>query len=489
MFAELHVERGRLRAVLPCLHGTIIRNETDTFKYPGCHVFPGFVDTHAHIAGLGEKLSLISLHGSESMEECLANLLAGKPQSNGWIRAMGWNQERWNPNHWPTKDSIDQHFPETPVVASRIDGHAFWVNSVALQRAGIDPHGHSGILIDDQMNAIWEALPAHSNVDLRQMIVAATNMCSQMGITEVHDMDVSGQVLSMFRELAEEGLLPVRVQSFVRAQHNEWQSWGLLPAIGEFHRSAGVKMFADGALGSRGALLRDPYVDDSSTSGISTLSVEQMIDRCRNAIDAGWACIATHAIGDEAVRRVLDVYEHVRSWSDSKDTILRIEHAQHVHPEDLTRIASLNITACVQPIHCMSDASMAELRLGAERCGWSYRWKSLLNLGIPFGAGSDFPIESPDVLAGIEAFVRRVPPGMQQSWQPQERISRAQAINAYTAGGHATSGMEYRRGHIRLGFDADLVVLERDIESCSEIDISSTRVVATFAAGRPRYMI
>lgn len=487
MFAELHVERGRICAILPCISGSIIRTETDTFDFPGCHILPGFVDNHAHIVGLGERLSCISLHDAESVDDCIQRLSTGEPLANGWIRAMGWNQEHWESHRWPTRAELDGSFPDTPVVASRVDGHAMWVNSAALLAAGIDPISHSGILIDDEMSAIWEAIPRHSDDDLRRMILASTSLCSQMGITEVHDMDVAVPWLDIFRQLAEEGALPVRVQSFVRGQNNEWLDAGLLPAGGEFHRLAGIKMFADGALGSRGALLRLPYNDDPSTSGIALLSTSQMVERIRVGLDAGWTSIAIHAIGDEAIRRVLDAYTEVRSWQDGKDAILRIEHVQHLHPDDLMRMSDLRVVACVQPSHCLSDANMAMARLGVDRCAWAYRWRSLIDAGILIGAGSDFPIESPDVLAGIAAFVERRPEGAAQAWQPQERITQTEALLCYTRDAHVTSGMDYRRGLIAVGYDADLVILDRDIDQCAIADIGSSKVLATFVAGKRRY--
>ncbi|MBC8124994.1 MAG: amidohydrolase family protein [Candidatus Kapabacteria bacterium] len=487
MFAELHVERGRLRAILPCTTGTIVRTETDSFEYPGCHVLPGFVDNHAHIVGLGERLSLVSLHHARSEEECVQLLVDAGPASNGWVRAMGWNQEQWPQSAWPSRESLDRAFPNTPVAASRVDGHAMWVNSASLKASGIEPSGHTGILLDDEMNPVWSSIPPRSQDELRLMILAATTMCASMGITEIHDMDVAEPWLEPFRILAEQGALPVRIQTFVRAQKDEWRVAGLLPAVGEFVRLAGVKYYADGALGSRGAKLLAPYTDDSTTDGIQLLTVEEMTQKARDAVDMGWPCIAIHAIGDAAVRNVLDAYENVRSWSDGKDMILRLEHAQHVHPDDVLRMAALNVVACVQPSHCMSDARMAEQRLGPDRLPWAYRWRSLLDAGVHIGAGSDFPIESPNVLEGIEAFVERMPKDCSEAWQGQERITVSEAIAAYTFGAHATSGMEYRRGRIEVGFDADLVILDKDIASVSLNEITSAKVMATFVAGKRRY--
>lgn len=345
----------------------------------------------------------------------------------------------------------------------------------------------NAVLVDAEMDPVWKAMPIASNEEIKRNILAACDACLREGITEVHDMDVATTWLEPMRELAEAGTLPLRLQSFVRAQHNEWHESGVLPMGGEFLRICGVKMYADGALGSHGALLQSPYADRTLTSGICLLTVKEMADRARLALDAGWWCISTHAIGDAAVRNVLDAYAEVRSWSDGRDVLLRIEHAQHVHPDDVPRFAELNVVACVQPTHCLSDATMAERRLGDERLAWAYRWRSMLDAGVTLGAGSDFPIEPPSPLAGIDAFVRRIPTGHSQAWQPQERITRDEAFDAFTRAAHMTAEMDFRRGQLVAGMDADMAVLDRDVLTCADDDIRSTRVMATFVAGRRRF--
>ncbi|MDZ4746090.1 MAG: amidohydrolase family protein [bacterium] len=485
MYAEIHVERGRIRAVLPCTTGSIIRTETDSFEYPGSHVLPGFVDNHAHIVGLGARLTSVSLHDATSLEECLARIAAAPVHDGRWIRAMGWNQEHWTQQEYPLNTALDAIHADVPVVATRVDGHAMWLNSAAQRASGLDVRDE--VLVDAEMDPVWNAMPSASDEELRVNIVAACNACLAVGITEVHDMDVHPLWLEPMRALAEAGALPIRLQSFVRAQHNEWHETGTLPMGGEFLRICGVKMYADGALGSHGAFLLSPYADRPSTDGICMLTTSEMISRARLALDAGWWSIATHAIGDAAVRNVLDAYEEVRSWSDGRDVLLRIEHAQHVHPDDVKRFAELNVMACVQPTHCLSDADMAERRLGDERLPWAYRWRSLLDAGVTLGAGSDFPIEPPSPLDGIDAFVRRVPRGHVSSWQDGECITRDEAIEAFTRAAHVTAEMDFRRGQLVAGMDADLVILDRDIYTCPDDEIRSATIMATFVAGRRRY--
>lgn len=473
--------------MLPCPTGTIIRTETDTYDYPGCHVLPGFVDSHAHIVGLGKRLTSVSLHDARSAEECAARIAAASPSQGGWIQAMGWNQELWEDSRYPSTAMLDDAIGHIPVVASRVDGHALWTNSAAKQAAGLTDT--ADILADDAMAPIWIAIPAPTSEELKDMIVAATAECARNGITEVHDMDVDAAWLDPMRELAESGRLPVRVQSFLRSQHNEWDTWDLLPAVGEFLRVCGVKMFADGALGSHGAALLAPYADRPDTTGTALLSMQDIVDRTAHAIDAGWWCVATHAIGDAAVRTVLDAYERIRRRPDAgpSDVILRIEHAQHVHPDDVRRMAELDVFACIQPTHCLSDASMAERRLGHDRLPWAYRWRSLLDAGIRISSGSDFPIEPPSPIDAIDAFVRRIPRGHDRTWQAQECITRAEALMASTSWAHAAADMQYRRGSIEPGFDADVVVVDQDLHACPDDMILRTQVMATFTAGKLRY--
>ncbi|MFM8772023.1 MAG: amidohydrolase [Candidatus Kapaibacterium sp.] len=484
MFAEIHVERGRIRAILPCLTGTIIRSETDTFTYPGCHIYPGIVDNHVHLVGLGEHLSMVSLHDALSREALLSRLSSAE-SLDGWIRAVGWNETLWSDQHLPSLEELDAITGDVPLYASRIDTHSALVNTAALRQAGIV--SSTALLIDEDLEPVFGVLPAPSEETLRRMIERASAECVRHGITEVHDMNVASEWLEVMRTMAESGRLPIRVQSFVAAQHRQWQEHGQLPSGGELLRMCGIKMFADGALGSRSALLRSPYADDASTCGRELLSVEEMTEHIDEAVNAGWPAIAIHAIGDAAVRNVIDAYAAVRGRGNADDVIFRIEHAQHVHPDDVRRMAEFNIVACVQPTHCISDATMAEQRLDEERCHWSYRWRSLIDAGVHLGAGSDFPIESPDPFAGMDAFIRRQPRGHDSSWNAHECITREEALSAFTIDAHATSGMEYRRGLLKVGFDADFTITDVDLLDETKVVSTSDCVVATIVCGVRRY--
>ncbi len=480
---ELHIERGRIKAVLPCVTGVVIRTDTETFTFPGCTVLPGFVDAHVHLVGVGRRLALPSLHSATSKDQCLHILSAAEP-TDGWIQAMGWNQEQWLDASEPTVSDLDQLFPTIPVVCSRIDGHALWVNSTALKIAGIPQC--SGVLVDNAAAPVWAVLPTPSDEALRQYIHAAADAFLSAGFTEVHDMDVSSRILGVMREMAEQGALPIRVQSFVSAQENNWLTDGVLPAGGEMQRTFGVKMYADGSLGSRGAALLEPYLD-ADTSGFLLLDSESIAQRCAAAIEAGWWSIAVHAIGDRAVREVLDAFSNVRRMPGGSDVLLRIEHAQHVHPSDVPRFAQWNVIASVQSTHAVSDAFMAEHRLGIERLKWAYRWKSLLEAGVHIIAGSDAPIEPVSAIRTLTSFVNRIPLGMSRPWQPQEAITIGQALKASTEWAHAAADVLYRRGSLAVGMDADLVIVDRNPEHIAAEELSEMSVVATFTAGIIRY--
>ena len=481
---ELHLERGRIRAILPCATGTIIRTETDTFDFPGAVVLPGFVDNHVHVFGLGSWLTLPRLASCRSAEDCVETLRTAEPE-DGWIRAMGWNQESWSDTSLPDSSLLDDAFPTVPVFASRVDGHAAWVNAEAKRRAGVE--STACLFTDDEMHPFWNILPEPSGEVITRRLLAAGAEFARHGITEVHDIDVGPYIVEIMRNLAESGRMPIRVQSFVTGQNDEWDVAGLLPAGGEIQRTAGVKLYADGALGSRGAALLAPYQDDGSTSGTLMLTKERIIASARKIVDAGWWCLAIHAIGDAAVREVLDAYEVVRSWPEAANLTLRIEHAQHIDQVDIARMADLGVFACVQPLHCIDDAVMAEKRLGEGRLSSAYRWRTLIDAGVTLGAGSDAPIASCSVLQGLDAFVNRVPKGAVHSWQQHERITIGEAIDAFTVNAHASADMNYRRGALEVGFDADLVVLDRDPRQCQPEEIKDIRVLATFMAGQRRY--
>ncbi|MBK9247638.1 MAG: amidohydrolase [Ignavibacteria bacterium] len=499
--AIITIERGRIRTVEPIFGGVRIISEAGNHWYPDAWALPGLVDSHAHIFGLGARLRGLSLYDVRSPEECISRAIEHTSTRGGWIVGMGWNQELWSVKSYPTAEMLDSIYSDVPVYLSRADGHAAWVNSYAMKLAGIaatttnppggqilkDKAGNpTGILIDNAMDLVRSLLPPYSTEEQIACLRSAAQECISHGITEVHDMDVSPHLLPHFAMLAERAELPIRVQSYIKAQNNEWINEGVLPAIGEVFRVVGLKFYADGALGSRGAALLESYSDSPKNKGIMLLSEDELYRKAKIGLEYQWD-ISTHAIGDAANRMVLNVYQRLREeeLADESRT-LRIEHAQLVHPKDQQRFADLNVVAAMQPVHCISDASMAQQRLG-KRCRYAYPWRSLRNSGIAISAGSDFPIESCNPLLGIDAFVRRVPFGWSDPWFEKECITRQEALLAYTHWAHEAAQMGYRRGIIKPKFDADIVIHDNNLTTCTEEEILTTKVKAVYLAGERRF--
>lgn len=472
---ELIVERGRIRSVSPNASGVVIRTERSEYSFPGCIVLPGLVDAHIHLRGLGKRFATPSLHHATSLDECVDILTNTVDTNSGWLMAMGWNQEQWTPAVMPTKASLTAAFPTTPVVCSRIDGHALWCNQKALELAGISHH--TGVLVDAEMDAMWQAIPPDTTEQIQQQLISASHALARAGVTEVHDMDVAPNIVAITRELAENARLAVRVQQFVSAQNQEWVNAGVLPAGGELQRTAGIKLYADGALGSRGAALLDPY-SDAATNGNPLLSADAIATETLRAIHAGWWCVAVHAIGDAAVRTTLDAFERVRADTDGGDAILRIEHAQVVNPQDLHRFSELNVFASIQPTHAESDEQMARERLGASRLHHAYRWKSLIDSGARICTGTDAPVERESALRTIDVAVNGMPGATKRN--VEECLSVHEAVHAATTWAHEAAGVDYRRGHIDVGMDADFVILGNTID---RQNIQATPIVATFLSG------
>jgi len=461
-------------------------------------LYPGFVDAHGHIVALGQKLNSLNLNDCRSVLDCVEKAKGYKERRGSWLVGRGWNHENWEEKKYPSKELLDIVFPDIPVSFTRVDGHALWVNSYALRLAGInentvEPSGGTisrnvqgeptGILIDNAMSLISKLLPPHSQTVLEKFIIAANEELLKAGITEVHDMDVKPSHLPVFKRLDEKGRLGIRVQSFVKAQNDEWLTNDVRPYHGNKFNVVGVKFYADGALGSHGAAMFQPYSDKPDTKGLMLLDEKELFDKATKAIKAGFH-VATHAIGDAANNMVLNVYAKLRDRGIADDSvILRIEHAQILKPEDIIRLAQYKIFASMQPVHCLSDAPMARKRIG-DRVRNSYLWNSLMSAGVVIAGGSDFPIESHEPLTGLNAFIHRVPFGESKAWVSGERIMPEQAIDAYTINAHILSGNEKNRGQIQKHFATDFTLLNKNITKLSHLDFESVEVVATVIDGK-----
>lgn len=451
----------------------------------GGTVTPGLVDGHAHLWGLGKALETLSLRGLASPEEA-ARLVgeAARARSPGeWIEGRGWDQNLWASRAFPTRDLLDAVAPRNPVALRRVDGHALWVNGAALAAAGIDertpdptggrivrdPQGRpTGVLIDRAIDLVERRIPPDSPEVRRRRILAGAHRALDVGLTGVHEMGIDDATLAVYRDLAARGELPIRVYAFLEGEGQvdslATRRPDLDPDGTAIFVLRGVKLYADGALGSRGAALLAPYADDPSNRGLVLLDEAALAHAARMAVAHGWQ-LAIHAIGDRANRMVLDAYE--AAGVAGRDLRFRIEHAQVVAPEDVPRFGRLGVAAAMQPIHATSDMPWAEARLGPERVAWAYAWRTLLDAGARLIGGSDFPVEEASPLLGLYAAVTRQdaqgrPEG---GWRPEQRLTLDEAIRMFTVEPAWASFQERNRGRIAPGFIADLTVFDRELSA------------------------
>lgn len=472
---EVRIDNGFIASAEPA-RAPRLEIDGERIELPSDAVMlPGLVDTHCHLTGPGMMHERLGLFDATSAAECLRRVadVVRHVEPGGWLLGNGWNQEAWTDTRRPDRHMLDRVAADVPVVLYRIDTHAAWLNSAALERASITPRSiaggavevdgagePTGILVDNAIALLEHVLPRQTDADVRRWLGYTLDQCVRHGLTEVHDMNVEPSRLDVMAAMSDRGQMPIRTQLFLQAQNDEWRHVGAPGSIATNVDVVGVKYFADGALGSRGALLLEPYADDATNRGIDLMGTDELVERAAPAIERGFV-VATHAIGDAACRAVLDAYQRLRSIYP--EAVLRIEHAQNVHPDDLPRFAELGVIAAMQPGHCTSDAAMAEARLGTDRCRNAYPWRSLLDRRTTIIGGSDFPIEPIDPQPGLRAFVDRRPAGG-EPWHPEQSVDRSAALAAYTSNaplGIAAAG-SIRRGQLRAGYDADLVVLAGD---------------------------
>lgn len=483
-----------------------------TIDLGGKPVYPGFIDAHAHMEGLGASLMNLDVAGARS-EDDAASRVAGAVRDTvrgGWIRGRGWDQNRWPSHEFPTRASLDRAAPSIPVILTRVDGHAVWVNTRALAIAGIDAHTPdvpggrilrdrsgmpTGVFIDNAVEAFLGVVPPPSPGERAAALRRAVDVCIASGLTEVHDMGVDSGGVAAYKSLIAGGAFPFRVYVAIAGSPGEF--WAACRKTGPVTEGYGgrltmraVKFYADGALGSRGAALIEPYEDDPGNRGLTLMSEGALRAAAEQALAAGFQ-ICTHAIGDRANAVVLDAYDSALASAGAKgrDVRFRIEHAQVLADGDVHRFRTLGVIPVMQASHCTSDMPWAEERLGPRRIHEAYAWRSLLAEGNIIPGGSDAPVESPNPLWGFYAAVTRQdrsgsPPG---GWNPAERMTRDEALRSYTVWGAYAAFQEKEKGTIEPGKWADLVVLSDDIMTIDPPAILKTRVEKTIIAGEIVY--
>jgi predicted amidohydrolase YtcJ len=507
---EVAISDGRIVALTPPGEPGDWRGpKTEVVQLRGAHVLPGLVDAHLHIAGYGASLEHVDLTGAGSWREVVSRTVAaawGLP-AGSWVEGRGWDQNLWPDQRFPDRAELDAELPGRPVMLRRVDGHAAIASGRALALAGIgrdtpDPAGGrilrradgelTGVLVDTAVDLVQGVLPATGPADLERRIVRAGDALVRLGLTQVHDMGTTAAELEAMRRLAAADRLPLRIWVLL-----EGTDAGLLDReLGRgpqttdaaMLRVGGVKLYADGALGSRGALLGADYVDDAGNRGLAVTASERLLEVTRRASTAGFQ-VAIHAIGDEAVHRVIDLYAEVGAET-CRRLRHRVEHSQIVRPGDVARYSELGVVASVQPTHCTSDMPWAPARLGPDRIGWAYRWSSLLAAGAALAGGSDAPVEDPDPRRGLYAAITRQrpdgsPPG---GWNPAERLRPEQGLSLFTAGAAWAGRADSWSGEIRSGMAADLTVLDGDPVTVAPERILHLQVLRTVVNGVDRYV-
>ncbi len=465
----------------------------------GATVIPGFVDSHFHLTNLGKQLDTLQLKNCKSAKE-IAQKVKDKSKlinSDEWIIGFGWDQTKWDINEFPISSVLDDLPISQPVMLTRIDGHSAWVNKKAMFLSGLDISSfnidggeiiNDCILIDNAMNPVQFIIPKNDEVSIEKWIKLALEIIISRGITNVHDAWQDPTTVKVLKKLANEDNLPIRVYGMLGSSYLKFLKLFLKEGIYQQgnYTIRSVKAFIDGALGSRGAALLEPYSDKKNTCGLILISEKEYDNIAKLCRDSGFQ-LCTHAIGDRGNRMVLDVYS--RHNKNNKNHRWRIEHAQMVADKDIPRFVKHGIVPSMQPSHCTSDMRWLKDRLGNERLHRVSRWKSFINQGSKIAGGSDCPIEEGNPIFEYYAAVTRQDHDgyPENGWQPQEKVSKIDALKMFTTWAANAEFSEHRRGKIRPGFDADLTILSNNILTCKDSEILQTEILGTMVNGKLVY--
>ncbi len=476
----------------------------------GRTAFPGFVDGHAHFTGIGQREQTLSLQGINSKSEFLDKVAAAaaKAQPGEWVVGRGWIETFWDPPVFPTRHDLDRVAPNNPVILTRADGHASIANSAALALAGItgttdappggainlDVDGQpTGMLIDRAQGLVRALIPAEDEASLERALELASERSVRLGWTQIQDAHGSWPEIARMRKLYNEGRIKVRLYKTVSgpgAGADSLIATGpLAPEFNDMFTIRAIKVVLDGALGSRGAALLEPYSDDPHTTGLIVSDTVELKGLFERALRAGIQ-IEAHAIGDRANRVLLDMIEvAMQNVPASERSIAeprwRNEHSQIVHPSDLERFKTLGIIASMQPSHAIGDLFFVPARIGIDRTKGAYAWKTFLDMGVVVAGGSDAPVELGEPMIEFYAAVARKSldgkdgPG----WHPEEKVTRTEALKLFTVFPAYATFEEDRAGSITVGKRADFTILDRDIMTIPELEILQTKNVMTVVGG------
>lgn len=501
----------------------LIGPETRVIELRGRLAIPGFIEGHGHFLSLGDSKMILDLSAARSWDEIVSMVAAAVERSEpgDWIRGRGWHQEKWLQEPKPSVEGAPVHAslsavsPDNPVILGHASGHAAFANHRAMVLAGLtresknppggelvrDAEGElTGLLRETAQSAVSEVLsasmsqrgPEQQEATRRRMVELAGQEALSKGITSFHDAGVSFEIIEFYKRLEREGVLPVRLYAMVRYQSNE-EMEARLPDYrmeiegNDYLTVRSIKRQIDGALGAHGAWLLEPYEDMPESVGLVLEPEEEILETARIAMRHGFQ-VGTHAIGDRANRRVLDIYEEVfDAHGRPSDLRWRIEHAQHLHPDDVGRFAELGIIAAIQGVHCTSDGPWVVKRLGAKRAEeGAYVWRKLLDSGAILGNGTDVPVESIDPIASYYSSVSRL---MEDggAFYPEQKMTREEALVTYTLNNAYAAFEEHLKGSLEIGKLADIVVLSEDILTIPESRIPQARVDLTIVGGEVRF--
>jgi predicted amidohydrolase YtcJ len=477
----------------------------------GGTIVPGLHDSHGHFVALGANLQNLDLRGTHSYEEVVGVVRrrAADARPGEWILGRNWDQNDWPDTDWPTHDILSAASPNNPVYLTRVDGHAGLANRTAMERARLDrrvpdPEGGriirtadgqpTGVLIDTAQELVTSTIPRIGGTQLEDQILLADREARRLGITTVHDAGTDGDTVEAYERLIEQGKLKTRLYVMLRGPLSAltpfFEKGPVTDYAGHHLAVRAIKIIADGALGSRGAALLEPYADEPGTTGLLTTPPDEVYAQTLAASRAGFQ-VAIHAIGDRGNRLVMDVFERVqREVPGARSLRMRNEHAQILDAAEIPRFARLGVIASMQPTHATSDMPWAAARIGAARVEeGAYVWRKLLDSGAVIAGGSDFPVEEPNPMNGFYAAITRQdpsgnPPG---GWSPGYRMTRDEALASFTRHAAYASHAEAITGSLEAGKLADLVVLSKDIMLVPARDILDTAVRMTVVGGEIVY--
>lgn len=475
----------------------------------GRTVLPGLIDAHGHVFSLGGVLTQLDLSATTSLDgalQAIADYARANPH-NAWLLGRGWNQENWKLGRFPTAADLDGAVADRPVWLARVDGHAGWANRRALAAAGItratpDPVGGkimrdangepTGVLVDAAKDLMEKVVPPQTEAGSRLELDRALGQIASVGLTSVHDAGIGVGADRLYRDYADHGKLTARIYAMIGGTGADFDQLAKNGPLKDYahgmYALRAVKLYADGALGSRGAALLAPYSDEPSSHGLLFHKDAEIDAMMKKAMARGYQ-VNVHAIGDAGNRQILDAYRKEVGATRSAALRHRIEHAQVVALSDIPRFKALGIIPSMQPTHATSDKNMAEQRLGHERIKGAYAWRSFLQQGSRIACGSDFPVESPNPFFGIHAAVTREDASGQPiaGWYPEQAMSLKEAFRCFTLDAAYAAHQEATLGSLEPGKWADFIVIDRDLFTMPSYDIHKTAVLETWVAGREVY--